>query len=288
MANPTTPPNPTPTPDANPTPKKPKAAPKKVNPNPVTVQSPKKAPVSADGKEQGISQDVIDQLSKDINIMLSFAAKNGIIINTEVNDLIQDSSVDDLIQAYNLLCKNVAPATPKSIEYSRRVYVTGKDKSIFNKIPLVRNLMILAIIFLASYISIGLSGDVNNTSIDEGVLNGHGLSLFLNIAYLASIAGLGVLFHLLKNISTSVEQSTLVGEEAINYMAQILLGIIAGLLISEVISLGKPDPDEINLFNKSVLALIGGFSSDAIFSILEGLITRLKAIFVPAVNKPGQ
>ena len=112
-------------------------------------------------------------------------------------------------------------------------------------------------------------------------MNNHGVSLLLNLGYLASISGLGVLFYLLKKISASVEKSTLVGEEAVNYMAQILLGIIAGLLISEVISIGQSSTDNVTLFNKSVLALIGGFSSDAIFSVLESLITRLKTIFVP-------
>ena len=231
--------------------------------------------------KQGISQEVINQLSRDINIMLSFASKNGIIINPQVNPLIQNSSVEDLIEAYNLLCKNVAPATPKSIDYTRRVYSEGENKSIFNKIPLVKNLIILAVLFLVSYITFGFFPQVNNDSLDNGVMNNHGVSLLLNLGYLASISGLGVLFYLLKKISASVEKSTLVGEEAVNYMAQILLGIIAGLLISEVISIGQSSTDNVTLFNKSVLALIGGFSSDAIFSVLESLITRLKTIFVP-------
>ncbi|MBL4604540.1 MAG: hypothetical protein JKY02_02410 [Flavobacteriaceae bacterium] len=108
------------------------------------------------------------------------------------------------------------------------------------------------------------------------------MKLFLNMSYLASISGLGVLFHLLKKISTSVEQSTLVPEESVNYIAQILLGIIAGLLLSEILSVYiHPDPKNATLLSKSVLALIGGFSSDAIFSILQGLILRVKNIFLP-------
>lgn len=278
MANPTTPPNPNPTPDSNPTPKT-TAQTTHTNPAPKQENSaPSPTP------KQGISQEVVDQLSRDVNLMLSFAAKNGILINTEVNPLIQDSSVDDIILAYNLLCKNVAPATPESIEYTRKMNVDGKGKSIFNKIPLVRNLILLAIFFLITYVLFGLSKDVNNASLDKGVMENHGIPLLLNLGYLASIAGLGVLFHLLKSISTSVERSTLVPEEAVNYMAQIILGIISGLLISEVISFYSTNPEDINLFNKSVLALIGGFSSDAIFTILEGLITRLKAVFVPASN----
>ena len=49
--------------------------------------------------------------------------------------------------------------------------------------------------------------------------------------------------------------------------------------MSEVIAFYTNDPEKINLFNKSVLALMGGFSSDALFSILHGIINRVKAIF---------
>ena len=38
------------------------------------------------------------------------------------------------------------------------------------------------------------------------------------------------------------------------------------------------------LLNKGGLALLGGFSSDAIFSILKGLIDKLKNLFIPAKN----
>ena len=145
----------------------------------------------------------------------------------------------------------------------------------------MRNLVILALLFLVAYVSFGQTKDVNNSSLDEGVLNNDGLSLLLNLGFLSSIAGLGVLFHLLKKVSSDVLNSTLVPEETINYAAQILLGIMSGLIISEMTVLYSDNPNDINLFNKSVLALIGGFSADAIFSVLEGLILRLKNIFVP-------
>ena len=77
----------------------------------------------------------------------------------------------------------------------------------------------------------------------------------------------------------------MVSEESISYLAQIVLGIIAGLIMSEIISFYTKSPEDINLFNKGVLALIGGFSSEAIFSILQGIIDRVKSIFImPKTN----
>ena len=231
-------------------------------------------------KVPGISKQVINELSDEINNMLSFAVYNGITVNTEINALIQNSNVDDLINTHNLLCKNVAPATPKSIEYTRKMHHEGSSKSVFNKIPLSRNLMILALIFLIIFIITVMSPNVNNASLDKGILGSSGIPLLLNLGYLAAVSGLGVLFYLLKDVSTSIKKGTLVSEDSISYMSQILLGIIAGLILSEILSLYLKDPNEINLFNKSVLALIGGFSSDAIFSILQGLINKIKSIFL--------
>lgn len=241
-----------------------------------------KTSANNDKKEiPGISQEVINRLSDEINLMLVFAANNGLIINTNVNELIQSDSIDDLINAHNMLCKNVAPATPKSIGYTNRIRENNRKKSLFRQIPLVRNLILLALLFLISFVIFGVSPNVNNDSLDKGVLANNGLSLLYNIGFLASIAGLGVLFHLLKSVSNSVVYSTLVPEETINYVSQIILGVISGLLLSEVIVFYSKDPEDINLFNKSVLALIGGFSSDAIFTILQSLISRLKSIFTP-------
>lgn len=234
---------------------------------------------------EGISPKVISELSKEINNMLSYAIYNGIIINTEINNLIQNSSVDDLINAHNLLSKNIAPATPKSIEFTKKLRSLENGKSIFNKLPLVRNLIILALSFLALFIITGLSPNVNNHSLNQGIMNNNGFSLLLNLTFLSSISGLGVLFFLLKKVSDSIKNTTLVAEESISYIAQIILGIIAGLIMSEIISFYSTDPKNIDLFSKSILALIGGFSSDAIFSVLQGIIDRIKSIFTSPIIK---
>lgn len=227
----------------------------------------------------GISNDLTNQLSDDINNMLSFAIHNGLPINPEVNTLVQNSSVDDLFNAYNLLCKNVAPATPKSIQYTKALYDTNANKSLFNKLPLVRNLVILALVFLIAFILTSLFPEVNNDSLDKGIMSNSGKSLLLNLVFLASISGLGVVFYMLKDVSSSVKDGTLIPEDTIYYIALIVLGVIAGLIMSEILSLYNEDPNGVNLFNKSVLALIGGFSSDAIFSILQGVINKIKSIF---------
>ena len=219
-------------------------------------------------------------MSHEINNLLSYAIYDGSTINTEINALIQNSSVDDFINAHNIMCKNIAPATPKSIAFATILYKSKKYKSLLNKLPLVRNLILLALLFLVIFIATGSSTHVNNDSLDEGIMNNSGLQLLLNIGYLCSISGLGVIFYLLKSVSSSLQKGTLLPEQSMEYIAQIVLGVIAGLFLSEILSAYITDPNKINLFNKSILVLIGGFSSDIIFSILQGVIDRIKSIFI--------
>lgn len=231
-------------------------------------------------KASGVSKEIITEISTEINNMISYAVHNGIIINTEICPLIQNNKVDDLINAHNILCKNIAPATPKSIVFFKKIYEDGKNKNLFSKIPLVRNLILLSILFLVIFIITGLSPSVNNKSLNEGVLNNNGISLLMNLFFLSSVSGLGVVFYLLKNVSTSIKKGTLVPEDSIYYIALIILGLISGLILSEVVSsYNFGESNGFNTFNKSLLALVGGFSSDVIFYILQGIINKIKSLF---------
>ncbi|MEE9408839.1 MAG: hypothetical protein V3V28_12280 [Polaribacter sp.] len=86
-----------------------------------------------------------------------------------------------------------------------------------------------------------MPADVNNNSLDEGIMNNSGLPLLLNITYLSSVAGFGVLFFLLKEVSISLKKGSLIPENSIDYLSQIIIEIIAGLIMSEKISLIHPN-----------------------------------------------
>jgi len=229
-----------------------------------------------------VSVGVRNELKNEINAMLSFALNNGLTLNTDINELLESTSLNDLLTVHGLLSKNVLPATPKSIQYLNIINKEGVQETSYNKLPLVRNLIILSLFFLTAFIATALSPDVTNDSLDKGIMVNNGIPLLLNLTFLCSISGLGVSFYLLKTVSTAIQKGTLVPEDAIYYTALIFLGVIAGIILSEIISLYTAS-NGVNLMNKSILALIGGFSSDAIFSILQSLITKVKQLFaVPA------
>ncbi|WP_420572630.1 hypothetical protein [Kordia sp.] len=241
------------------------------------------ANVPPKGISKGVSDATMIRIKSELETMLMFAMSRGKVINTELNPLIESNNLDDLINAHNILSKNIAPATPRSIAYLKVLSQDDDTKSIFKRLPIIRNLVILAILFLVVFIGASLSDQVNTDSLSKGVLSNSGLSLLLNIVFLCAISGLGVVFYLLKNVSEGVEKSTLMPEQAIYYIALIVLGLISGLILSEIVSSYNEGKD-LSIFNNAVLALIGGFSSDAIFSILQGIIDRIKSIFSVSSN----
>lgn len=120
------------------------------------------------------------------------------------------------------------------------------------------------------------------TSLDKGVLNNQGISLLMNLWYVLSISGLGVMFYLLRSINVSIRKGTIIPEDSAYYPVLIILGLISGLVMSELILFTEAYANEKKLgllFTKSLRALLGGFSSDVIFGILYNTICKIKKIF---------
>ncbi|WP_046757025.1 hypothetical protein [Kordia jejudonensis] len=241
----------------------------------VTPTQKKPAP---QGVHKGVSDKLMMEIKEELENMLSFAMRNGKVINTELNPLIESDNLDDLINAHNILAKNIAPATPKSIRYLRKLNAEDHSVTIFSKLPIIRNLIILALFFLVLFVGTSLSDQVDNESLAKGVLDNDGAPLLLNLLFLCATSGLGVVFYLLKSVSVGIQKGTLMPEQSIYYVGLIVLGIMSGLILSEIVSTydgGK----NLTVFNSCVLALIGGFSSDAIFTVLQGIISKIKAVF---------
>lgn len=237
-----------------------------------------KAIPAPQGVHKGVSDKLMIEIKEELENMLSFAMRNGKVINTELNPLIESNNLDDLINAHNILAKNIAPATPKSIKYLKKLNAEENSRNIFSKLPIIRNLILLALFFLVLFVGTSLSDQVDNESLAKGVLDNDGAPLLLNLLFLCATSGLGVVFYLLKSVSVGIQKGTLMPEQSIYYVGLIVLGIMSGLILSEIVSTydgGK----NLTVFNSCVLALIGGFSSDAIFTVLQGIINKIKAVF---------
>ena len=87
------------------------------------------------------------------------------------------------------------------------------------------------------------------------------------------------MFYLLKTISDKIKNYTLLPVDSIEVNATIIIGVISGFIIAELFDFNENVMAGSIEAQKMTLALLGGFSSDAIFSVLKGIVNKTKALF---------
>lgn len=183
--------------------------------------------------------------------------------------------LDALVAAHNRLAKIVAPATPRALALLKREACNHR----FGPAPLVRQLMATALIFLVSLIALAMT---DYTSITPGtdrpwsVYNSSGVELLARIAYLISAAGVGACFAALFRVNRFIVNNTYDPKYAASYWIRVLMGVISGILLCELIPLG--DDPTVQGLTKPTLALLGGFSGNTVYRILERLIQSIEAV----------
>lgn len=178
-----------------------------------------------------------------------------------------------LTEVHNSLSKIVAPAVPRAI----LLLSAGGQKrtlmKLFGSLPLVRQMMIIASFFLTCFIGLGIFHSVSSVgeNFDE---TGVFLSL-LQMLFILSAAGLGALFSVLFQLNRYIANLTYDPKYEVTYGIRILLGLIAGLVLADLIPI---EVTKLNKFGKPLLAMLGGFSSSVVHQILERLIQAIKSL----------
>jgi len=217
-------------------------------------------------------------LKKDNGLMLNYAISSG---KELPNTLVFGAKVDDtvLISNYNSLRKVIAPATVESIKYINSQMISKGETKKWYQIPIFTKCVVIAGLALISLILVSLSNNVNELNQSKGLLNSSGIVLLYNLIFICAASLLGVMFYLLKTFGDSIRNYTLVPANAIELNASILIGIISGFVISELFSYAFTSIGNNNVeIHKMTLALLGGFSADAIFSTLQGIVNKFKKL----------
>jgi hypothetical protein len=155
----------------------------------------------------------------------------------------------------------VAPATPKSIHDT-----TNENQK---DIPFIKSLRILSIGFLTVYIILGIILLWGYTNSD--------LKRILEPLYILIAAGLGASFYALYTANRYVVARTFDSYYKTFYWTRIALGMIAGYILSLIIAPGGINTSDSILKNitPSLVALLGGYSAEAVNQILRRLVEML-------------
>lgn len=187
-----------------------------------------------------------------------------------------------LLDNYNQLTILVAPANLESISFTQRYIFNEKQMKKWWNIPIFSKCFYLSLAALLSVILFSLSQIVNNANLSKGLLGSSGIDLLYNLIFICSSAMLGVMFYSLKSINEKIKTYTLTPIDVLELNLNILIGVISGFKISELLTVVLAQLENSMQITKMTLAILGGFSADAIFSILQEIVNKIKSLLAPS------
>ncbi|WP_116138162.1 hypothetical protein [Trinickia diaoshuihuensis] len=235
--------------------------------------------------------DTLDaQLRNECDAMARFALRHGLPVPpesiAELARLISDGSgTTEAIDArrtlavlHGKLAAAIAPATPHAVLLLDSHYRRAHPLAWLGPVPLIRLLSVAAIAFLIAVIATGLSPDVSAANIEQGFLTASGTSLLWNTLFLIFCAGLGASFAALFQAHRYIADATYDPRYDASYGARLILGVIAGLILVEMLPRDLFESGGMRSFGKPALAMLGGFSATAVHRLLQRLVDTLDAL----------
>jgi len=182
-------------------------------------------------------------------------------------------SVVALTQAYVELVELVAPATPRTIHFLVQQKQGRHLLPTLGSVRVVRNLVVAATVSLVLFVVIAASPAVSTGSTD--IFEGSGWNLLVNEAFLLSAAGMGAAFAALFRANQFIAKGSFDPFLESTYWARFLLGLIAGLVLSQLVSVGETEGQ---VLTKPLLALLGGFSAGVLHTVLRRLVETVESL----------
>jgi len=196
---------------------------------------------------KSISEENIDflkQLTAECESMVHYAVGQAIKVPDELTPVLEHLnreaprlSLSNTVKLHNRLAEVVAPAMPHAIYTLMNDPHKGTLMGIFGPLPNVRYLIVAALFFTTMFVLTSLSSHVNYSNLESGIYSMSGWDLFVVLSFLMSASGLGACFNALFSSYRYVSNATYDTRYDSSYWIRIILGLMAGLVMSQVISL---------------------------------------------------
>ena len=239
------------------------------------------------------STNIEGQLLKECVSMIKFASASGVTLPPTAVEVVwhftgresktgnplspPNKSIQSLVSAHTRLARAIAPATPRSVRLLEEQHPQNRIGKILGPIRLIRQMMIFSSVLLLTFVGILSFTDVATIAdpIREIVeTQSAWRSLWIALFYL-SAAGLGAAFAGLFRANQSVSEGTFDSTHESSYWTMIVLGLIGGTLLAQIL---PTDFEGLGELTKPLLALLGGFSAPAVYSILDRLVQTVQAL----------
>lgn len=194
----------------------------------------------------------------------------------------QTERVKTLASIHSQLAEILAPATPRTVLLLENEARIVGFWGFLGPVGLIRRMMLLAILFLVGLVAIAVTPQVNADNIALGIFLSDGWVLLLNLGFLFTASGLGGCFAGLFQASRFVANSTFDPKYESSYWIKIVLGLMAGMILAELVPLdflgGDTGDRSIESIGKPLLALLGGFSAAAVYRIIARMVDSLESL----------
>lgn len=147
-------------------------------------------------------------------------------------------------------------------------------------------MMAVALSSTVTLFCVSLSPVVGGDEKGFSLLSNSGYSLALHLIFLVAAASIGACFANLYRVKGYIKDGTFDPVYESSYWIRYVLGLLAGTLVALLIpvehwlaGLDKGGGNSVLLaMGKPTLALLGGFSSSAVYRILDRLVSALEAV----------
>jgi hypothetical protein len=204
------------------------------------------------------------------------------------------SPLASLSVAHNALAQIVAPATPGSVLLTTEEYATNRFWCALGALPLVRQMLGLAMISLLVLLGVSLSHQVNVANMSKTFLELEGYPLFVVEMFLLSAASLGSCFQNLQQLNTVMSDDVYDPKLQSTYWTRWVMGIISGIILSQLVYdllLGHgtaTEPSKVGIsptVGQPMLALLGGYSVDVVHGILNRVVNTIGSFELDPENE---
>lgn len=191
----------------------------------------------------------------------------------------QTPSFDLLNGAHSALSTLILPALPGSLlflKHQREETLFGAKNfaQFLGPIPIIRHMVIASFIALAAFIYLSVSNQINADEMSKSLFERSGTAQITVSLFLLSSAAIGASFTNLYKAYQYVSKGTFDPNNSTTYWINFALGLIAGYVLAELISLdmGVTSSTESVAASRPLLSLLGGFSASAVYKILNKLV----------------
>lgn len=184
-----------------------------------------------------------------------------------------------LMTAHAALAKLIAPATPLSLSATE----PGRRFGYLSNPPLIRWMIFIALFSVVGFLitsivlnnSKPLAAAANASIATSVVLSPTEQAILERLNWLFS-AALGAVFYVLFTALGYVKDRTYDPRYNSIYVIRFVLGVLAGLILAIVLQ-NSFGADTVSKLGPSVIALLGGFSTEAVYQVLQRLVEVLLA-----------